>query len=172
MKVTTRRTSVRGWIDTCHDLGRVKKWLLQMPPLLPSFGKRSGTLPRGFQVPGVSNVDRRAEWNENFLDLNLRCSLQILSCSGVRSDTVWQGLKWASHPVLRRSNYYFSCNNVFEVGAAHLQWQRWESKRLLWMWTLFEEGMLYLYDGSCPFSCDICWIPSGVVLRLLLGLGA
>jgi len=24
-EVATRRTSVRGWIDMCHDLGRVRK---------------------------------------------------------------------------------------------------------------------------------------------------
>jgi len=25
LKVTTCRTSVRGWIDVCHDFGRVRK---------------------------------------------------------------------------------------------------------------------------------------------------
>ena len=25
LKVATRRTSVKGWIDMCHDLGRVRK---------------------------------------------------------------------------------------------------------------------------------------------------
>ena len=25
LKVAMRRTSVRGWIDICHDLGRVRK---------------------------------------------------------------------------------------------------------------------------------------------------
>jgi len=33
LEVTTRRISARGWIDTCYDLGRDRKWPLQMPPL-------------------------------------------------------------------------------------------------------------------------------------------
>jgi len=29
LEVATRRTSFRGWIDMCNDLGRVRKWPLQ-----------------------------------------------------------------------------------------------------------------------------------------------
>ena len=47
LEVASRRTSVRSWIDMCHDLGRVRKWPLQIPPLLPSLWKSLGTLPRG-----------------------------------------------------------------------------------------------------------------------------
>jgi len=30
LEVVTRHTSVRGWMDMCHDLGRVRKWLLHI----------------------------------------------------------------------------------------------------------------------------------------------
>jgi len=29
LEVATRHASFWGWIDMCHDLGRVKKWPLQ-----------------------------------------------------------------------------------------------------------------------------------------------
>ena len=66
--------------------------------MLSSFRKRLETLPRGFQAPGVSDVDRRERWNENFLDLDSRCLLllQILFRSGVHSNAVWQSPKWVS----------------------------------------------------------------------------
>ena len=56
LSVATRHTSVRGWIDMCYDLVRVRKRPLQKSPLLP-FSERGWELSLGrFQVPGVFDV--------------------------------------------------------------------------------------------------------------------
>jgi len=137
-----------------------------MPSLLPSLRRGRELSLGGFQVLRVFDIDRGAEWNENFLDLDSICwlLLQILSCSGVRNNTIWQGLKWASHLMLHRFNYRLSCNAAFEVGDAHFKWQYWKGNRLFWMWALFEEGIVYLAWWFMSLLLDTCRIPSGVVL--------
>ena len=61
-EVITYRTSTRGWIEMRHDLGRVRKRPLQMPPLLPSSGRGWERSLEQFQVLVVSDVGR--EQNE------------------------------------------------------------------------------------------------------------
>jgi len=51
-EATTHHTLARGWIDTCHDLRRVRKWPLQMPPLLPSLGRVRELTLGDFRFPG------------------------------------------------------------------------------------------------------------------------
>jgi len=66
LELVTYHTSTQGWIDTHHDLGQVRKWPLQMPPMLPSSERGQELSLKGFQVLGVSNVDREAEWMRIF----------------------------------------------------------------------------------------------------------
>jgi len=55
-EVTTRHTSARSWIDTCHDLGGSESDHYRCPfcSLLLERGRE--LFLGGFQVPGVSDV--------------------------------------------------------------------------------------------------------------------
>ena len=127
LKVTTRRASTWVWIDTFHDHGQVRKWPLQMPSLLPFLRRKSGTLPRGISGSRSLRCRERSrmKWELLGMDSKWLVSLQVLSCSGVRSHTVWQSFKCVSRPVQRQSNYRLSWNAAFEVSTTYLKWQCW-----------------------------------------------
>jgi len=115
-------------------------------PICSLLQDEVGNVSWGNSGPGVSNVDRGAEWKENFLDQDSRWSLllQSLSRSGVRNNTLWQGLKCVFHPALDRSSYHLSCSTIIEVGDTYLKCRHWEGNRLLWRWAFFKKGMAHL----------------------------
>jgi len=56
LEVAICHTSIIGWIDMCHNLGRVKKWPLRCPLCSLFFGRGRELFLRRFQVLRVSDV--------------------------------------------------------------------------------------------------------------------
>ena len=94
-----------------------------------------GALSASFSLPEVENFSRGISGSRSFrwreksrIKLRLSApgpkvlvSLQVLFCSGVRSNIAWQSFKCASHLAQRRSNYCLLCDVAFEVGTAYLK---------------------------------------------------
>jgi len=87
-----------GSINIYHDLRWVRKWPLQLPPLLPSLWKGSGTFPRGYEFSRTlteRGEDRSFEFG---LVSIIVASIFILQC--VCCSIGCQILKCQSHPPL------------------------------------------------------------------------
>jgi len=98
LEVATRRASLGGRIDTCHNLSGSKVTTTDAP-LLSSLCEKSGTSLGGYKFPGTL-IEREEHIGISGLDTCRSLSFQVLSRSGVhRFVDDWQSLKCASYPL-------------------------------------------------------------------------
>jgi len=146
----------RGWTDTRHDLGRVRKWPLQIPSLLPSSGRGQKLSLGGFQIPGVSDVDRGAKWMRTFWTWIQGVHCYFRFCRVVVCIVTQSGMAL-------NERHIRCCADLITAFRAILC-SRWvqhilsgvvgKVAVLLWMWVLFEEDMAYL---ARQFASLLLW---------------